>query len=278
MTASISGNASVSPQAMKVVLLAAATLIPRPENREVTEQDVCQDGLLPSIRIRGVIVPLIVRKLGDGRYEVVAGHRRLFCVNLLGIKEVPCVVLEGEVKDAQVMELSLCENEIRKKLSPVELAQDITRWIRLTGCTQSEVAAKLGLHPATVSRALSIKRLAPDLRSLVENFTVKPVVACLVASLETLEQQREVMRRAVDERLTRDQVARIVAHYKDSRKKVKKPKALKGKIDGRSFALELRPTDNAECVAELLRGVASKLLKNRDVHPEGWRYQVFSRN
>ena len=92
-------------------------LLPRPQPRRRFEEASLQ-ALAESVRAHGVLEPLLVRPLGDGRYEVIAGERRLRAAALAGLREVPVVVLEVDEKEATA--IALVENLQREDLNPFE--------------------------------------------------------------------------------------------------------------------------------------------------------------
>src|SRR5262249_24981052 len=154
---------------------------------------------------------------------VIAGNLRCFCCNVLSIP-FKAILVKGEVSEAGLIKLRLTENEVREAMSLFERADDFQRYRQLEGCTQAELAEKLHLSEALISRTLrTSKNLAPDLRPLVDNFTVRPSVAILVASLPTHELQREAMERAANGPMKRDAVAAMVARMKGKKPKQPRP-------------------------------------------------------
>ncbi|MDA5193695.1 ParB/RepB/Spo0J family partition protein [Govanella unica] len=128
--------------------------------------------LLPSVRARGVLVPLLVRKSGDGddneSYEIVAGRRRYFAARAVAaegqeVDPLPCAIMEAG-DDATALEASLLENIAR--LDPDEVSQweVFTRLIR-EGRTVEDIAATFGLNALTVRRRLALGNLLPGIRA-----------------------------------------------------------------------------------------------------------------
>ncbi len=111
------------------------------------------EELAQSIRERGVLQPLLVTPTAGGRFELVAGERRLRASRLAGLSEVPVVVMEEEDEGAR-LELALIENIQRQDLNPVEEARAYARLISEFGLTQEQTARKVGKKRSTITNAL----------------------------------------------------------------------------------------------------------------------------
>jgi ParB family chromosome partitioning protein len=109
-------------------------LVPNPYNpRTVTKPD---PALVASVRAHGIIEPLVVRPLGDGRYEIVAGERRYRAALEAGLTEVPVVVREAD--DQEAFALAMAENTVRKDLDPLEVLEAVLEGLRRRGFSQEE--------------------------------------------------------------------------------------------------------------------------------------------
>jgi ParB/RepB/Spo0J family partition protein len=204
---------------------------PAPGNRTPT-MELVAPRLLPSIADIGQQVPGIVRdhlaKPGD--FEVLAGNLRCFCCGILNIP-FKAQKISGDISEAAVIKVRLTENEIYESMSLFDRADDLLRFQQLEGCTQAQLAEKLHLSEALISQTLrTSKNMAPDLRPLVDNFTIRPSVAFLIASLPSHDLQRQVAEKVIQGDLKRDAVAALVARLKG--KKPKKPRPAKGKTVG----------------------------------------------
>ncbi|HEY5676380.1 MAG TPA: ParB/RepB/Spo0J family partition protein [Myxococcales bacterium] len=116
------------------------------------------EELAESIRTKGVLLPLIVRRSSQG-YVLVAGERRWRAAQKAGLRELPVMV--REVTEKEAFELALIENIQREDLNPVEEAEAYRRLIDEHGLTQEELAARVGKDRSTVANALRLLRL-PD--------------------------------------------------------------------------------------------------------------------
>jgi ParB/RepB/Spo0J family partition protein len=194
-------------------------------NRIITLETVPE--LLASMQAEGQLVPALVCPHPElpGKWLCLGGNRRLFCCRVLGLK-LKAVAVEGLVTEERQVKLRLMENVIRRNMSLLEIAEDLQRYMQLTGVSsQTEVAAALNMGVAEVSRALRLpKLLDPELHGYVRDFKIGRTVAELIALLPA-EQQRDVMRRVLEGDLRgmkRDAIAREI-----DRLRGKKPKAQK---------------------------------------------------
>lgn len=142
-----------------VVLLRAEEIAPNPcQPRRVFDEEGLS-CLAESIRRYGILSPLSVRRR-QGRYELVAGERRLRAAKLAGMSEVPCIVLE--VDGAESGMIALVENLQRRDLDYIEQAQGMARLISLFGLSREECAVRLGLSQSAVANKLRLLRLPED--------------------------------------------------------------------------------------------------------------------
>lgn len=121
--------------------------------------------LADSIAASGIIQPLAVRKNQDGKYEIIAGERRLKAAVMAGIRRVPCVLHKTD--DVTAALYAMIENLQRSNLDFFEEALGIEKLITVYGMSQLEVAARLGMAQSTVSNKLRLLRLDQDLRSQI---------------------------------------------------------------------------------------------------------------
>ena len=145
-----------------IVQLAVNEIDPNPNQPRRTFDEGALAELAASIREYGVISPLSVR-LHYGRYELVAGERRLRAAKLAGLKKVPCVVLDVDMEESSV--LAMVENVQRQDLDFVEEAQGIANLIRLFDLSQEEAARRLGKSQSAVANKLRLLKLPPDVLS-----------------------------------------------------------------------------------------------------------------
>ena len=146
--------------------------------------------LLPSIREKGVLTPLIVRTSKDEhKYEIVAGQRRFHASKTLGdITSLPCIVLAG-AEDAHALEVSLIENLARRDPEPMSEYEAFAKLVR-KGRTVAEIAALFGLDERRVGQRLALGNLLPDIRQAYRDGKIDPA-SMQALTLATRAQQRD---------------------------------------------------------------------------------------
>jgi len=121
--------------------------------------------LAESIRAKGMLQPILVRRLEEGGYRVVAGERRLRAAREAGLAEVPVIV--REIDEASAFELALIENIQRQDLNPVEEAEAYQRLLGDHGLTQEGLAQRVGKDRSTIANALRLLKLPAEVREQV---------------------------------------------------------------------------------------------------------------
>ncbi len=122
--------------------------------------------LTESIRREGVLMPILVRPRGDG-YELIAGERRWRASQAAGLSEIPAVV--RDVDDMQALELAIIENEQRDDLTAIESARAYQLMMLEFGCTQQQVAEKIGVSRVQVSNLIRLLQLPEEIQKMIEN-------------------------------------------------------------------------------------------------------------
>lgn len=143
--------------------------------------------LTASIKESGVIQPIIVRRKGDGIFELVAGERRWRASKEAGLAVIPAVI--KNCTDQESLLLALVENLQREDLNPMETARAYSRMMKEFGLTQEAVAAKVGRDRSSVANFVRLTHLPPDLQVLVEGGTLSTGHAKALLSLQSPEDQ-----------------------------------------------------------------------------------------
>jgi ParB family chromosome partitioning protein len=117
-----------------------------------------------SIRSHGVLQPLVVRQV-DGRYQLIAGERRLRAARAVGLSAVPVTVVD--FNDQQVLEAALVENIQRADLNPIEKAQGFKEYLTRYEMTHEQLAARLGLARPTITNLVALLELPAELQDAV---------------------------------------------------------------------------------------------------------------
>jgi ParB family chromosome partitioning protein len=125
------------------------------------------EELAASIRVHGVLQPLLVSEERRGRYVLITGERRWRAARLAGLATVPAVIRE-RVEDAQQLELALVENLQRRDLTPLEESRAFDHLRSSLGLSQQEIAARVGMDRSTVANALRLLKLPAEVQEMVE--------------------------------------------------------------------------------------------------------------
>lgn len=142
-----------------IIYLCTDDVSPCPvQARKVFDEESLKE-LSESIRTYGILNPLTVRSRG-GRYELIAGERRLRAAKLAGLREVPCILVDVDMENASL--ISLIENLQRRDLDFIEEANGINQLIHMFGMSQEEAARRIGKSQSAVANKLRLLRLPED--------------------------------------------------------------------------------------------------------------------
>ncbi|HYW45321.1 MAG TPA: ParB/RepB/Spo0J family partition protein [Bryobacteraceae bacterium] len=184
-----------SPDRTETSLTVSADAIdPNPlQPRRVFEAERLAE-LAQSIRVNGIIQPLVVRKIGD-RYQLVAGERRWRAAKLAGIDQVPVVL--REIPDDRLLEITLIENIQREDLNPIETANALARMASELNLTSDEIGRRTGKDRTTIANFTRLLQLPSDLQQLVADRRLSAGHARCLLALPDVELQRQAAQKAV---------------------------------------------------------------------------------
>jgi ParB family chromosome partitioning protein len=148
------------------------------------------EELAQSIKSNGVIQPLLVRRLDEGKYQLVAGERRWRAAQRAGLLRVPCVV--RDIPEDKMLELALVENIQRQELNAIEEAHAYKRLIESLGLTQEMVAQRVGRDRTFITNYLRLLRLPEDIQGLVEQEKLSMGHARALLGVDDAEIQRRL--------------------------------------------------------------------------------------
>jgi len=171
------------------------------------------EELAASIKVQGVVQPIVVRLLSAGSYEIVAGERRWRAAQLAGLESVPAVV--RKIPDEAAIAIALIENIQRENLSPIEEANAFTRLIDEFHMTHQQVAEAVGRSRAAVTNLLRLLTLNIDVREQLETGKMDMGHARALLALEGSHQSRaahQVVNKGMSVRETENLVRRLLAH------------------------------------------------------------------
>jgi ParB family chromosome partitioning protein len=242
-------------------MIALDKLDPNPEQPRVDFGDLTE--LTASIAEKGVLEPLLVKpSRSTGRWMIIAGERRFRAARAAGLAEVPCV--EMDIDAGSVAEIALIENMQRKDLTVWEEADGLLALCERFGYTHEEVARKVGKSRSTVTEALSIAAIPPDVRDMCRQADVsaKSMLLQIVRQPDE-EGMRRLAKQITSRGLTRDD-AREVRRQEMGPRVVSeaKPYTFKYVSPKKDFSLEVRfKRSNVDTldIAQALRSVAKSI-------------------
>ncbi|MCG7599646.1 ParB/RepB/Spo0J family partition protein [Halomonas sp. McH1-25] len=183
------------------------------------------EELTDSIRAQGVMQPIVVRPIGEDRYEIIAGERRWRAAQLAELNDIPAVV--RDVSDQTALALALIENIQRENLNPVEEAMALKRLLDEFELTQQQVADAVGKSRAQVANLLRLLALDPEVQTLLERGDLDMGHARALLTLPAAKQRRaahEVVAKELTVRQT-EALVKQLQQGKPSEKPTDKPTA-----------------------------------------------------
>ena len=176
-----------SESATQDLVVAISKIRPNPRQPRVEFDEGALAELVASICIQGIIQPLLVRRLAEGNYELIAGERRLRAADRAGLTHVPVFV--REITDVESLELALVENIQRDDLAPLEEAAAYQRLIDEFGHTQEQVAQRVGKSRPAVANALRLLRLPESIKQDLSRGRLTAGHARVLLSIDDVEAQ-----------------------------------------------------------------------------------------
>ena len=191
----------------ELIYLPADEILPNPvQPRRYFDEEPLQE-LAQSISVHGILQPLTVR-CRRGKYELIAGERRLRAAKLAGLKTVPCIVVEVTTEQSSL--LALVENLQRRDLDFIEEAEGISRLIRIFGLSREDTAKKLGKSPSAIANKLRILKLPPEVLEGLRREKLSERHGRALLRLESGESQTEVFEQIVKRGLTVSQTEALI--------------------------------------------------------------------
>ena len=169
--------------------------------------------LAASIAVHGVIQPVIVRELADGRYQLVAGERRTRAAKLAGLETIPAIV--RDTGDETSLEVALIENLQREDLNAIETALAYRELIDRFGMTHEAVARQVGKSRVAVSNALRLLDLAPETRTAIVDGRISEGHGRALAAITIPELQRAVLAVVLERQLSVRQTEELVRRKRE---------------------------------------------------------------
>ena len=198
------GLAAILPQPSEqeesLLQIPTRLIDPNPRQPRTTFDDAELADLASSIRARGVLQPVLVRPLAGGRYELVAGERRLRAAKLAELDRVPALV--RSTADDERLELALIENMAREDLNPVDAARACAALVDELGLSKEEIGRRVGRSRASISNTIRLLELPDEVLAMLESDELSEGHGRAILQLRDRQDQRALARRARDQALS----------------------------------------------------------------------------
>jgi ParB family transcriptional regulator, chromosome partitioning protein len=178
------------------------------------------EELSRTIHIHGIIQPIVVRPLEDGRFEIIAGERRWRAMKKLGWDTVPAII--RDLNDTETASVALIENLQREELSPIEEAMAYGKLLELHQLTQEALAQRLGKGQSTIANKLRLLKLPQEVQDALLNKTITERHARSLIPLKDPEKQVKLLAEIIEKNLnvkqTEDRVVKILEQLQEKPK------------------------------------------------------------
>ena len=181
--------------------------------------------LAASIAVHGILQPIVVRELADGRWELIAGERRLRAARIAGLETVPAIVREEDGGETS-LELALIENIQREDLNAIETALAYRELIDRFGLTHDAVARQVGKSRVAVSNALRLLDLAPETQQAIVEGRISEGHGRALAAITIVELQRAVLAVVLERGLSVRQTEELVRRKRAEQPSTRRPQPI----------------------------------------------------
>ena len=183
----------------EIVNIRLDEIIPNRFQPRLTFNEEELDELAESIKMHGIIQPLVLRKVND-KFEIIAGERRYKASQIAGLETVPAIVVEMD--DKKSAEVALVENLQRKDLSAIEEAQSYKKILDMGYITQDELATRMGVSQSTIANKLRLLNLSIPVKDALLNNKISERHARSLLAITDSNLQISMLNRIINERLT----------------------------------------------------------------------------
>ena len=192
--------------------------------------------LAESIKQLGLVTPVTLRKLDNGRYQIIAGERRCRASKIAGLSAIPAYIRTAD--DQAMLELALVENIQREDLDPIEIAISYQRLIDECNLTQENLGDRVGKKRSTVTNFLRLLKLPDEIKLGLRKGLISMGHAKALLSIDDVNDQNFLFERILNERLSVREVEEIASEMKEANNPDKKKKQKTKKKDNTYAELE----------------------------------------
>ena len=184
---------------------------PNPDQPRSHFNEAKLEELAQSIKVNGIVQPILLRRIANGRYQIVAGERRWRAAQRASLHKVNAVV--RDIPDAKLLELALIENIQRQELNPIEEALAYQRLIKTLGLTQDQVAQQVGKDRSSIANYLRLLRLPDEIQRMLEDEVLSMGHARALLSLEAEDAQVKLAHEIVNGKLSVRETEQAVRQF-----------------------------------------------------------------
>lgn len=197
----------------EIIEVSLDDIIPNRFQPRLSFDEEALNELAKSIRQHGIIQPLVLRKVGN-KYEIIAGERRYKASFIAGLTKVPAVIID--LNDNESAEVAIVENIQRKNLSALEEAKSYKKLLDRGYLTQEELATRMGKTQGAISNKLRLLNLSNEVQDALLNNEISERHARSLLKIENEEDQVEVLRTIIRERLNVRDTDKLIDSLKET--------------------------------------------------------------
>ena len=218
--------------------------------RQIFSAEALKD-LTASIKEKGILQPIVARRLSEREFEIIAGERRWRAAQAAGLLEVPVILKNVGEQDS--LELAIIENIQRENLNPMEEAEAFAALMTDYSLTQQQVAEKLGKDRSTVANLLRLLGLPPEVKLMVRSNELSAGHAKVILGIDSANLQISIAKQVINDKLSVRATERLVAQSKIDTRATESPAKLNSSQAGMNFDVPQR-------LVESLAGELQKLI------------------
>ncbi|MCB0350573.1 MAG: ParB/RepB/Spo0J family partition protein [Bdellovibrionales bacterium] len=200
------------PAEDRVWKIAIEKLVPNKEQPRKTFNPGKLSELAASIKEKGVLLPILVRPIAEGKFEIIAGERRWRASQLAGAQDVPVIIRKTE--NVEALELALIENVQRQDINPIEEAEAYSILSTKYGLTQQQIAEKVSKDRSTIANLLRLMSLTAEVKAMMKTGELPLGQAKVLLAVEEPSAQVMLAKKALKQNLSVRAVEKLVAKYK----------------------------------------------------------------
>ena len=186
-------------EAREIIEIPLEDIVPNRFQPRLTFDMEALNDLAKSIKEHGIIQPLVVRRLQD-KYEIIAGERRYKAAAIVGLKKVPCIVMN--LNDSESAEVAIIENIQRKEMTPLEEAKSFKKLLDKGYLTQEDLGKRMGKSQSSIANKLRLLNLDIAVQDSILNNKISERHARSLLKLQKKEDQRQMLSEIIEKRLT----------------------------------------------------------------------------